>query len=106
MRLIPVLASALHKSDSVTFFFQLYDLQVDAATGKANGGVRLKLAKADGAPLQSSGETAIQTAVFSTAIGPVPLAALQPGKYVVQVEATDKIAQKTITAEAPFEIQP
>jgi hypothetical protein len=105
-RLIPVWASALHKSDAVMFFFQLYDLQLDAATGKANGSVRLKLAKEGGALLHSSSETPIQTAVFSTGVGPIPLAGFLPGKYVVLVEATDKIAQKTTTAQASFEIQP
>ena len=87
------------------FFFQLYDLQVDAATGQANGSVRLKLLR-EGALLNSSKETPVQTSVFSTGIGPIPLAGFQPGKYVVQIEASDKIAQKTITTEASFEIQP
>jgi GWxTD domain-containing protein len=105
-RLVPVLASALHKSDAVTFFFQLYDLQLDPATGKANGSVRLKLAKEGGAPLHSSSETPVQTAVFSTGVGPIPLAGFQPGRYVVLVEATDKIGQQTTTAQASFEIQP
>jgi GWxTD domain-containing protein len=105
-RLVPVFAASLHKSDAVTFFFQLYGLQADAATGRADGTVRLKLAKDDGALLHSSGETPIQTAVFSTGIGPVPLAGFAPGKYVVQVEATDKIARQTTTVQATFEIQP
>ncbi|HXY39586.1 MAG TPA: hypothetical protein VEQ10_07950, partial [Vicinamibacteria bacterium] len=104
-RLIPVFTASLHKGDSVIFFFQLYDLQVDP-TGKANGSVRLKLMKEGGSLLNSSGETPIFTSVFSTGIGPVPLAGFPPGKYVARVEATDRIAQKTIAADAPFEIQP
>jgi GWxTD domain-containing protein len=105
-RLIPIFASSLRKSDAVTFFFQLYGLQLDPATGKANGTVRLKLAKDGGALLHSSSETPIQTAVFSTGVGPVPLAAFPPGKYVVLVEATDKVAQEGTTLQAAFEIQP
>ena len=105
-RLIPVLTANLHKTDAVLFFFQIYDLQVDPATGKANGSVRLKLMKEGGALVNSSSETPIFTAVFTTGIGPVPLASFPPGKYVARVEATDKISQKTITADAPFEIQP
>ena len=105
-RLIPVFTASLHKSDSVIFFFQLYDLQVDPATGRANGSVRLKLMKEGGAVVNSSSETPVWTAVFSTGIGPVPLAGFPPRRYLARVEATDKIAQKTIAADAAFEIQP
>jgi len=105
MRLVPAFASSLHKADSVTFFFQVYGLQVDAA-GKANGSVRLKLAKESGETLQTLPETPIQTALFSTALGPVALAAFPPGRYLVRIEATDKLAQKTVSAQAPFEVMP
>lgn len=105
MRLVPVFASSLHKADTVTFFFQVYDLQVDGA-GKANASVRLKLAKESGETLQTLPETPIQTAVFSTAIGPVALAPFQPGRYLVQIEATDKLAGKTTSAQAAFEVLP
>ncbi len=105
MRLVPVFASSLHKTDTVTFFFQVYDLQVDQA-GKANGSVRLKLAKESGETLQTLPETPIQTAVFSTAIGPIALAPFPPGRYLVQIEASDKLAEKTTSAQAAFEVLP
>jgi len=105
MRLVPVFPSSLHKGDAVTFFYQVYDLKVDG-TGKANGSVRLKLAKENGDLLQALPETPIQTAVFSTALGPVALAPFAPGRYLVQIEATDKLAQKTTSAQAAFEILP
>jgi GWxTD domain-containing protein len=105
MRLVPVFASSLHTADTVTFFFQVYDLQVDGA-GKANGSVRLKLAREGGETLQTLPETPIQTAVFSTALGPVALAPFPPGRYLVQIEATDKLADKTTSAQAAFEVLP
>ena len=55
----------LHKTDAVLFFFQIYDLQVDPATGKANGSVQLKLMKEGGALVNSSSATPIETAVFA-----------------------------------------
>jgi GWxTD domain-containing protein len=42
-RLVPVFASSLRRTDTVSFFFQLYDFRVDPATGKANGTARLRL---------------------------------------------------------------
>jgi GWxTD domain-containing protein len=105
VRLVPVFASSLHKADAVTFFFQVYGLKVDGA-GKANGSVRLKLAKENGEALQTLPETPIQVAAFTSAIGPVALAKFEPGRYLVQIEATDKLAEKTTSAEAPFEVLP
>ena len=55
---------------------------VDPATGKANGSVRLKLMKEGGALVNSSSETPVQTAAFSTGVGPVPLASFPPGMLV------------------------
>ncbi len=46
------------------------------------------------------------TAVFSTAIGPVTLATFPPGRYLVHIEATDKLAQKTTSAQAGFGVLP
>ena len=104
-RLIPVFASELHKSDTVSFFFQVYDLQVDA-NGKANGTARLRVMLEGKGQVTASAESAIETPVFGTEIGPVPLEKLSPGKYTARLEATDKIAQKSITVDTPFEILP
>jgi GWxTD domain-containing protein len=104
-QLIPVFASELRKTDTVSFFFQVYDLQTDAA-GKANGTARLKVMAEGKGLITGSGETPIDTPVFGTEIGPVPLEKFAPGKYTARLEATDKTSQKTITVDAPFEILP
>jgi hypothetical protein len=36
----------------------------------------------------------------------VALAPFQPGRYLVQIEATDKLAEKTTSAQAAFEVLP
>jgi hypothetical protein len=41
-----------------------------------------------------------------TAVGPVPLEKYEPGKYLVQVKVSDKVAGKDQTVEVPFEIKP
>jgi GWxTD domain-containing protein len=103
-RLIPHFGSAYHKSDQVTIFFQVYDLAVDAA-GKADTTVTIAILK-DGKTPVARTQSAINTAVGGSAIGPVPLAAWEPGKYVVQVKVEDRQGKKDLTQEVPFEIVP
>ena len=38
-------------------------------------------------------------------VGPVPLSAYGPGRYVVRLTATDARAQKTETRESTFEVR-
>lgn len=104
-RLIPVLASALRQSDTVSFFFQVYDYQLDEA-GKAKGTARLKIMAEGRGLVTSSQDVQVDTPIYGTEIGPVSLEKFAPGKYLARVEATDKIAQRTITFDAPFEILP
>jgi GWxTD domain-containing protein len=105
-RLVPVFASGLRRTDTVSFFFQLYDLKVDPATGKASGTARLRLMRDGKGQISSSGENAIDTPVYGTEIGPIPLESLEPGKYTARLEATDKLTKRTITQDARFEILP
>jgi hypothetical protein len=44
--------------------------------------------------------------VGGSVIGPVPLASYEPGKYVVQLKVTDRIAKKDLSQETALEIQP
>ena len=104
-QLVPAVYSELRKTDTVSFFFQVYDFQVDAA-GKANGTARLRVMAEGKGQITGSAESPIDTPVFGTEIGPVPLEKFAPGKYTARVEATDKIAQKTISIDVPFQILP
>ena len=105
-RLIPVFASQLRRTDSVSFFFQLYDFQVDPATSKASGTARLRLLREGKGQITTSADNAIDTPIFGTEIGPVPLEKLEPGKYTARLEATDKLSKRSITQDASFEILP
>jgi GWxTD domain-containing protein len=105
-RLIPVFTSELRRTDTVSFFFQLYDFQVDPATGKANGTARLRLMKEGKGQISSSGESAVDTPVFGSEIGPIPIEKLEPGKYTARLEVTDKLTKRSITQDAAFEVLP
>ena len=103
-RLVPYFGSTFHKADQISIFFQVYDLAVDAA-GKADATATISILKDGKAPIART-QSAINTAVGGSVIGPVPLASYEPGKYVAQLKVTDKQGQKDFVQEAPFEVVP
>lgn len=105
-RLVPLFGSALTKKDSPMFFYQVYDLKVNPLTGKADGAASLTLLKDGKAVVAKAPELSFDQPTGGTAVGPVPLEKYEPGKYVVQVKVTDKVAGKDQTQEVPFEIKP
>ncbi len=102
-RLIPYFGTAFHKSDSISIFFQVYDLTTDAS-GKADGVATITILK--GTTPVASARNPMTTAIGGSAIGPVPLATYDPGKYAVQLKVTDRISKKDLVQETPFEILP
>ena len=102
-RLIPYFGTTFHKADSISIFFQVYDLSTDL-NGKADGLATISILKGT-APVASA-RNPITTAVGGSAIGPVPLASYEPGKYVVQLKVADHVAKKDLVQETPIEILP
>ncbi len=105
-RLIPHFGQTFSKSDSISIFYQVYDLKVDEATGKASGTASLSILKDGKTPVAKAPEQSVETTVGGNVVGPVPLAKYDPGKYVVQLNVTDKLAKKDLVQEVPFEIKP
>ena len=92
-RLIPYFGTTFHKADSISIFFQVYDLSPDH-NGKADGLATISILRGT-APVASA-RIPITTAVGGSAIGPVPLASYEPGKYVVQLKVADHVAKKDL----------
>ena len=105
-RLIPFFGQTLSKQDTPAFFYQFYDAQVDPATGKAAGLASLSVLKDGKAPVAKAEPQPFESPVGGNVVGPVPLAKYEPGKYVVQLRISDKVANKEQTIELPFEIKP
>jgi hypothetical protein len=96
----------LTKKDAPMFFYQVYDLKVNPLTGKADGVANLSLLKDGKAVVAKAPEFPFDQPNGGTAVGPVPLEKYEPGKYVVQVKVTDKVAGKDQTQEITFEVTP
>ena len=106
VRLIPVFGGIVHKADQVEFFYQVYDLKLDPATGKADATAMLSILKDGRTPVAKAPANQIETEFAGSSVGPLPLAGYEPGKYVVQVKVADKLAKKELVQEAPLEILP
>ncbi len=106
VRLNPVFGGIAHKADQVEFFYQVYDLKVDPATGKANAVATLAVLRDGKTPVAKAPPNPIETEFAGSSVGPIPLSAYQPGKYVVQLKVSDNVARKEIVQEAPLEVLP
>ena len=105
MRLHPFFGSSFAKSDELNIVFQVYDLSVDKASGKANATATLSILK-DGTTPVAKLDQPLEGAIGGGLIGPVPLSGYAPGKYVVQLKVADRISKKEVLQEAPLEVKP
>ena len=89
-------------------FLQIYNLKVDDKTHKNSATVDMQVLQGDktvGHVVQSS-EDLKQTGEQLTIQQVVPINTLAPGKYRVEIKATDALANQTISRTAEFTIIP
>jgi hypothetical protein len=51
-------------------------------------------------------QEAITTPIGGSAVGPVPLASLEPGRYAVRLSLEDKVGRRSEVRELPIEVVP
>ena len=107
LRLVPAFGGVAKQSEQVEFFYQVYDLKLDATTGKANATAVVSLYK-DGSktPIAQAPPNTIETEFAGSTVGPIPLTSFAPGKYLVQLKVTDKVGKHEVVQEAPLEVTP
>ena len=107
LRLVPAFGGVAKQSEQVEFFYQVYDLKLDATTGKANATAVVSVYK-DGSktPLAQAPPNTIETEFAGSTVGPIPLTSFTPGKYLVQLKVTDKLGKKEVLQEASLEVTP
>jgi GWxTD domain-containing protein len=106
VRLVPIFGGTVHKTDQVEFFYQVYDLRLNPATGKADTTAVVTVLKDGKTPVAKAPTNQIETENAGSSVGPLSLAAYEPGKYVVQLKVSDKVAKKELVQEAPLEVLP
>jgi len=94
-------------SDKLGIYMQVYNLKPDEKTHKSDASFVFTVKKGDAQVMQfkETSEQMKQTGDQVTIERLLPLATLQPGKYTLEVSATDKLAQATISKTADFTIK-
>ncbi len=104
----PKLDASFTTSDKMGIYLQVYNLKPDEKTHKSDASFVYTVKKGDEQVMQFKETSADmkQTGEQVTIERLLPLATLTPGKYTLEVSATDKLAQTTISRSADFSIKP
>jgi GWxTD domain-containing protein len=103
----PRLDADFTAADRLGIYLQVYNLKADEKTHKSDASFVYTVKKGDQQVMQFK-ETSVdmkQTGDQVTIERLLPLATLSPGKYTLEVSATDKLAQTTISRSAEFSVK-
>jgi len=103
----PRLDADFTTKDKLGIYWQVYNLKPDEKTHKSSAAFTYTVRKGDEQIMQfkETSEDMKQTGEQITIERLLPLATLAPGKYNLEVSATDKLAQATISRAADFSIK-
>jgi len=103
----PKLNQEFTTAEKLGIFLQLYNLKVDDKSHKASATIEYRIRKdqQEVLKLAETSEQLQQTGEQITIERLLPLAALQPGRYKLEVQATDQHANQTITRSAEFTLK-
>jgi hypothetical protein len=104
----PKLDQTFRSNEEMGIFLQLYNLKTDDKTHKNNASVNIQVFQGDKpvAHVVQTSEQLKQTGEELTLEQGMPLAALPPGKYRLQIDATDAIANQTVSRTTDFTVAP
>lgn len=109
----PRLEGDFTTADKLGIYLQVYNLKPDDKTHKSRATfeytVKKADQKADEKPVmkyKETGEEMKQTGDQVTIERLLPLSTLAPGKYTLEVQATDGLSNQTVTRKAEFSVKP
>jgi GWxTD domain-containing protein len=102
----PKLDQTFSTAQQMGIFLQLYNLKTDEKTHKNNASVNVQVFQGDKAVahLLQTSEQLKQTGEELTIEQTMPLTALPPGKYRMQIDVTDAIANQTVSRSTEFTV--
>jgi GWxTD domain-containing protein len=95
------------REQNLGIYMQVYNLGLDPQTHKPSADIQYEIMK-DGKSLLSQTEDAAKLKNASQQITlqkTMPLKALQPGKYTVQIKVTDNVKKQTVSPTVTFELR-
>ncbi len=109
----PRLEGDFTTADKLGIYMQVYNLKPDDKTHRSTSTFEYTVKKADQKanekPImqyKETGEQMKQTGDQVTIERLLPLATLAPGKYTLEVQATDGLSNQTVTRKAEFSVKP
>jgi GWxTD domain-containing protein len=107
-KVVPRLDGAFMNNEKLGIYMQVYNLKQDDKTHKSNAVFLYTVKKGDQQIMQfkETSEEMKQTGEQVTIERLLPLATLTPGKYSLEIVATDSNTQKTVSKNADFTIKP
>jgi hypothetical protein len=104
----PKLDAEFHADQALDIYLQFYNLKVDDKTHKNNVSVDFKVTQADQTVSHEvkTGEDIKQSGEQITIQQVIQPKTLPPGKYKLQIQATDLVANQTVTRTADFTVIP
>ncbi|MBZ5494862.1 MAG: GWxTD domain-containing protein [Acidobacteriia bacterium] len=106
LKVIPNLKATYPRRYNLGLYLEVYDLDLDAVTGKPSVEVSYLLESPDGTriPIGPESESHFPDGHTMAISKGIALADLRPGKYRVAVRITDLISRRTCTLESQIEI--
>ena len=106
-KVVPRLKGDFNTGEKLGIYLQLYNLKVDEKTHKASATVQYLVKKGDQDVMQfkETSDEMKQTGDQMTIERLLPLATLVPGKYTLHINATDQVANQTISRTADFTVK-
>ncbi len=104
----PKLDNEFEADGTLGVYLQLYNLKVDEKTHKNDATIEIRILK-DNQPVSDSKTTSAelqQNGDQLTIQHTIPLNRLAPGKYKLEVVATDELNKQTLTRSADFTVKP
>ena len=103
----PRLEGDFTTADKLGIYMQVYNLKSDEATHKSNASFQYTVKKGDQQIMQFKETSADmkQSGDQVTIERLLPLATLAPGKYTLEINATDSLTNQTITRSAEFTVK-
>src|SRR5579864_1846990 len=107
-KVVPRLDGEFMNNEKLGIYMQVYNLKQDDKTHKSNANFLYTVKKGDQQIMQfkETSEEMKQTGEQVTIERLLPLATLTPGKYSLEIVATDSNTQKTVSKNADFTIKP
>src|SRR5438270_1274652 len=107
-KVVPRLDGDFLANEKLGIYMQVYNLKPDDKTHKSTSSFVYTVKKGDQQVMQfkETGESMKQTGEQVTIERLLPLGTLTPGKYSLEVVATDGLSNKTVTKSAEFVVKP